>query len=154
MTQPIALDHAMQIGSESKEKEVAHDIVLSVNGEIYNHKKLRAQLESASIAAKKKPAAFYTESDCEVLMHLYAEHGTSFLSMIDGMFAFAMVDEAKQTAMVARDHLGIIPLYYGRDAAGTVWVSSEIKALFDICVTFHEFPPGINHIIYFTITLY
>jgi asparagine synthetase B (glutamine-hydrolysing) len=126
------------IGAATLPKEYGADIVLSVNGEIYNHKKLRAQLEASSSTKPK----FFTESDCEVLMHMYAHHGPSFLSLLDGMFGFAMVDEAKQTALVARDHLGIIPLYYGRDAAGSVWVSSEIKTLFDICVTFHEFPPG------------
>jgi asparagine synthase (glutamine-hydrolysing) len=108
--------------------------VLAVNGEIYNHKLLRAGL--------KKPHTFQTESDCEVILHLYDEHGPKFLNLLNGIFAFVLYDPKTGGFFVGRDHMGIIPLYWGKDAQGQVFVASEMKAIVDVCVTVEEFPPG------------
>ncbi len=107
---------------------------LAVNGEIYNHQPIRD-----SYAGKYK---FRTESDCEVILPLYLEHGTDFLEELNGMFAFCMYDEAKDFWMMARDPIGIIPLYYGHDEHGQLFVASEMKALMGVCNQVHEFPPG------------
>jgi asparagine synthase (glutamine-hydrolysing) len=112
-------------------------VVLAVNGEIYNHTQLREQIQSKH--------RFMTKSDCEIIMHLYQKYDTDFskwLNMLNGMFSIVLIDEAKGTFVIARDHMGIIPLYMGRDVAGNVWVSSELKGLHDLCVTFEDFLPG------------
>lgn len=108
--------------------------VLAVNGEIYNHRELRAGL--------RQPYAFRTESDCEVILALYRERGADFLDALNGIFAFVLYDAARDRYLVARDHLGIVPLYMGRDAAGTLHVASEMKALIPVCRDVREFPPG------------
>lgn len=108
--------------------------VLAVNGEIYNHKLLRSEL--------KKPHTFQTESDCEVILHLYDEHGPQFLNRLNGIFAFVLYDPKKSSYFIARDHMGIIPLYWGKDTAGQVFVASEMKAIIDVCGHVEEFPPG------------
>jgi asparagine synthase (glutamine-hydrolysing) len=107
---------------------------LAVNGEIYNHQPIRE-----SYAGKYE---FRTESDCEVILPLYLEHGTDFLEELNGMFAFCLYDEAKDFWMMARDPIGIIPLYYGHDEHGQLFVASEMKALMAVCNQVHEFPPG------------
>ncbi len=107
---------------------------LAVNGEIYNHQEIRQQLA--------KQYKFSTESDCEVILPLYLEHGADFLDRLRGMFAFVLYDEASDNWMMARDPIGIIPLYYGHDANGQLLVASEMKALMDVCTQVHEFPPG------------
>ncbi len=107
---------------------------LAVNGEIYNHRELRAQL--------KNNYAFSTKSDCEVILALYQERGVEFLDDLRGMFAFVLYDETNQSYMIARDHMGIIPLYTGYDEAGNFYVASEMKALVPACETISEFPPG------------
>ena len=107
---------------------------LAVNGEIYNHRELRAQL--------KNSYAFSTKSDCEVILALYQERGVEFLDDLRGMFAFVLYDETNQSYMIARDHMGIIPLYTGYDEAGNFYVASEMKALVPACETISEFPPG------------
>lgn len=109
-------------------------LVLAVNGEIYNHKALRAKL--------KQPYAFKTESDCEIILPLYRDFGARGLDMLEGMFAFVLFDAANKAYLIARDHLGIVPLYTGRDAAGNLLVASEMKALAPICRTVQTFPPG------------
>ena len=121
-------------------------IALAVNGEIYNHKQIRQQLIN--------PSPFLTESDCEIILHLYEQEATQsptgiaadgvkrMLNELNGIFAFILLDESTGRYLIARDHMGIIPLYYGRDAEGSLWVASEMKALADICVTFEDFPPG------------
>ena len=115
-------------------------LALAVNGEIYNHKQLRSTLTS--------PSPFLTESDCEIILHLYEQHGhstaglTAMLNQLNGIFAFILLDEQTGRHVIARDHMGIIPLYTGRDEEGSLWISSELKALVDICVTFEDFPPG------------
>ena len=108
--------------------------VLAVNGEIYNHRELRAGLEA--------PYDFQTESDCEVLLPLYRDHGADFLDQLNGIFAFVLVDTERDRYVVGRDPLGIVPLYTGRDDRGHLYVASEMKALVPVCRTVEEFPPG------------
>jgi asparagine synthase (glutamine-hydrolysing) len=107
---------------------------LAVNGEIYNHQDVRERFEGQY--------AFKTQSDCEVILPLYLEQGTGFLDELSGMYAFCLYDEDKDFWMMARDPIGIIPLYYGHDEHGQLYVSSEMKALMDVCNQVHEFPPG------------
>ena len=109
--------------------------VLAVNGEIYNHVELAANHLSGN-------HEFQTKSDCEVLLYLYEEHGPEFLNLINGIFAFVLYDKERNTYLIARDHIGIIPLYMGRDAHGTLYVASEMKAIADVCKVIEEFPPG------------
>lgn len=118
----------------------ARDVVLCVNGEIYNHIELKEKLEARAPGKHK----FLTGSDCECLLHLYAEDGPDFLSKneVCGMFAFAMWDMKNQTYIVARDTVGIIPLYMGWGSDGSVHVASELKALHAKCNRLEEFPPG------------
>ncbi len=107
---------------------------LAVNGEIYNHQDIRNQF-----AGKYR---FRTESDCEVILPLYLQQGTDFLDRLSGMYAFCLYDEDKDFWMMARDPIGIMPLYYGHDQHGQLFVASEMKALMDVCNQVHEFPPG------------
>mmetsp|Transcript_110438 Transcript_110438/g.276464 ORF Transcript_110438/g.276464 Transcript_110438/m.276464 type:complete len:601 (+) Transcript_110438:60-1862(+) len=116
------------------------DIVLGVNGEIYNHIELREKLEERAPGKHK----FLTKSDCEVLLHLYAEDGPDFMEKneVCGMFAFVIWDTRSKTYLIARDTIGIIPLYMGWGQDGSVRVSSELKALHKSCMRYEEFPPG------------
>ncbi|MET1219400.1 MAG: asparagine synthase B [Glaciecola sp.] len=107
---------------------------LAVNGEIYNHKALAAEFAS--------DYDFSTKSDCEVILPLYQKFGTEFIDKLEGMFAFILYDEANDSYLIARDHIGIIPLYTGYDEHGNFYVSSEMKALAPVCKTISEFPPG------------
>ncbi|HSV55616.1 MAG TPA: asparagine synthase B, partial [Magnetospirillaceae bacterium] len=109
--------------------------VLSVNGEIYNHAELRA-------AHLKKPHEFRTASDCEPILYLYDELGPDFVKLLNGIFAFVIYDPRDGDYFIARDHIGINPLYWGRDGNGSLFVASELKALFDVCVKVEVFPPG------------
>jgi asparagine synthase (glutamine-hydrolysing) len=109
--------------------------VLAVNGEIYNHKKLRAE-------KLKKPHEFKTESDCECLLYLYDEFGPDFVKMLNGIFAFVIYDPRDGEFFIARDHMGVNPLYWGRDGEGNLYVSSELKALCDVCTKVEVFLPG------------
>ncbi len=108
--------------------------VLAVNGEIYNHKALEADLTV--------DFDFKTASDCEVILPLYKEHGVDFVDKLQGMFAFILYDATTNSYLIARDHIGIIPLYTGYDGDGNFYVASEMKALMPICKTVSEFPPG------------
>jgi asparagine synthase (glutamine-hydrolysing) len=108
--------------------------VLAVNGEIYNHRRLRNGVSP--------DYAWRTESDCEVILPLYQEQGEGFLNQLQGMFAFVLYDEAADRWLIARDPIGIIPLYYGFDPDQQLYVASEMKALMDVCSEVHEFPPG------------
>jgi len=110
------------------------NLVLAANGEIYNHMELRAQLE--------QDYTFQTQSDCEVILALYKEKGTAFLDDLNGIFGFALYDVEKDAYLIARDHMGIIPLYIGWDQNGTFYVASELKALEGICTKIELFPPG------------
>lgn len=102
------------------------------NGEIYNHQKLRDTI--------LRNHTFRTTSDSEVIVHLYEEFGYDFCNLLDGMFAFVVIDGDDYIA--ARDPLGIKPLYYGIDERGRKYFSSEMKAIADQCTTFSTFPPG------------
>lgn len=108
--------------------------ILCVNGEIYNHQDLAGNLDGNY--------AFQTQSDCEVILALYQEKGTDFLDDLQGMFAFVLYDADTDQFVVGRDHLGIIPLYWGRDADKNLYFASELKALVDCCTSIEEFPPG------------
>ncbi len=107
---------------------------LAVNGEIYNHRALRGQLAHSY--------DFSTESDCEVILPLYLEKGSAFLNDLQGMFAFVLYDESAGRYLIARDPIGIIPLYYGFDDEQQLYVASEMKALIGVCNVVAEFPPG------------
>jgi asparagine synthase (glutamine-hydrolysing) len=109
-------------------------LILAANGEIYNHRELRKQFEGRY--------AFRTESDCEVILALYKEKGTDFLDELNGIFGFALYDSNTDTYLIARDHMGIIPLYIGWDKHGTFYVASELKALEGTCTKIELFPPG------------
>jgi asparagine synthase (glutamine-hydrolysing) len=110
------------------------NLVLAVNGEIYNHLELRAEIGGRD--------AFRTDSDCEVILPLYAREGPGLLERLRGMFAFALYDAAKDDWLIARDPIGIIPLYVGRRTDGSLVVASELKALVTICESVEPFPPG------------
>ncbi len=109
-------------------------LLLAVNGEIYNHNEIRTELGSRDL--------FKTDSDCEVILPLYAREGARLLHRLRGMFAFALYDTAKDDWLIARDPIGIIPLYVGRRKDGSLAVASEMKALAGICETVEQFPPG------------
>lgn len=108
--------------------------VLAVNGEIYNHREIRARY-----AGKY---AFRTGSDCEVILALYKEKGIGFLEELNGIFAFALYDEETDDFLIARDPIGVIPLYIGRDQEGHIYVGSELKALEGFCDEYEPFLPG------------
>ena len=108
--------------------------VIAVNGEIYNHKNLKKTVTSSY--------NFRTESDCEVILALYENKGTDFLNDLNGIFAFALYDSSKDRYLIARDHMGIIPLYMGWDDDNIFYVSSELKSLEGVCSTIELFPPG------------
>ncbi len=109
-------------------------LVLAANGEIYNHREIREELRGKYI--------FQTQSDCEVILALYRERGTQFLDDLNGIFAFALYDSEQDRYLIARDHMGIIPLYMGWDQNGTFYVGSELKALEGVCTRVELFPPG------------
>ena len=109
-------------------------LVLAANGEIYNHRELRQQLSS--------DYAFQTQSDCEIILALYKQKGVDFLDDLNGIFGFAVYDVENDTYFLARDHMGIIPLYIGWDQNGTFYVASELKALEHFCTKIELFPPG------------
>ncbi|GGG55928.1 asparagine synthase B [Bizionia arctica] len=109
-------------------------LILAANGEIYNHRELRKQLKTAY--------NFQTESDCEVILALYKEKGVEFLDDMNGIFGFAIYDVENDSYFIARDHMGIIPLYIGWDENGTFYVASELKALEGVCSKIELFPPG------------
>eukprot|EP01027_Heterolobosea_sp_BB2_P001343 GEZU01002051.1.p1 GENE.GEZU01002051.1~~GEZU01002051.1.p1 ORF type:complete len:560 (-),score=192.23 GEZU01002051.1:61-1740(-) len=112
-------------------------ISLTVNGEIYNHIQLREELE------KDGKHAFRTRSDCEVILHLYEEHGPEkALNLLSGDFAFALYDANKKTFLAARDPIGVVPLYIGYHKDGSIWFASELKSLKDDCERFESFLPG------------
>ncbi len=108
--------------------------VLAVNGEIYNHQEIRKRY-----AGKYE---FQTGSDCEVILALYRDKGIDFLEDLSGIFAFALYDEEKDEFLIARDPIGVIPLYIGYDSDGKVYVASELKALEGQCDRYEPFLPG------------
>ena len=108
--------------------------ILAVNGEIYNHREIRARY-----AGKY---AFRTGSDCEVILALYKDKGIHFLEELNGIFAFALYDEETDDFLIARDPIGVIPLYIGRDKEGCIYFGSELKALEGFCDEYEPFLPG------------
>lgn len=112
-------------------------VVLAINGEIYNHQLLRASLTHYG---------FSTQCDSEVILALYQQKGPEFIEDLNGIFAFALYDIEKDAYLIARDHIGIIPLYMGWDEAGGFYVASELKSLEGYCTRIESFPPG--HYIY------
>ena len=111
-----------------------HKQILAVNGEIYNHLDIRKRY-----AGKYQ---FQTGSDCEVILALYRDKGIHFLEELNGIFAFALYDEEQDTFLIARDPIGVIPLYIGYDADGKVYCASELKALEGFCDRYEPFLPG------------
>ncbi|MGB0134841.1 asparagine synthase B, partial [Dokdonella sp.] len=109
-------------------------LVLAVNGEIYNHRELEQTLG--------KPYAFQTGSDCEVINALYRDRGPGGMADLNGIFAFALWDRGNNRYLIARDPMGVCPLYWGHDREGRLCVASEIKALAGTCADVSEFPPG------------
>ena len=108
--------------------------ILAANGEIYNHREIRKELS--------ENYSFQTGSDCEVILALYEEKGIHFLNDLNGIFAFALYDEEKENYLIARDHMGIIPLYMGWDKNQVFYIASELKALEGVCEQIKLFPPG------------
>jgi len=109
-------------------------LILTVNGEIYNHRELREQL--------KGEYEFLTGSDCEVILALYRKYGVKCVEMLSGIFGFALYDEEKDCYLIARDPIGVIPLYIGYDNTGHLLVSSELKGLEGFAAHYDQFPPG------------
>ena len=110
------------------------NLILAVNGEIYNHQDIRKKYQGKY--------EFQTQSDCEVILALYADKGPNFMEDLNGIFAFCLYDKEKDAFMVGRDHIGIIPLYMGWSDDGTFYVASELKALESYCSKIELFPPG------------
>ncbi|XP_062083929.1 asparagine synthetase [glutamine-hydrolyzing]-like [Humulus lupulus] len=108
-------------------------IIVTSNGEIYNHKELRKRLPNHK---------FRTGSDCEVISHLYEEYGEEFVDMLDGIFSFVLLDTRDNSFIAARDAIGVTSLYIGWGQDGSIWIASELKALQDECDHFEHFPPG------------
>jgi asparagine synthase (glutamine-hydrolysing) len=110
------------------------NLILSVNGEIYNHQEIRNNLNGSY--------EFLTHSDCEVILALYRKKGIDFLEDLNGIFAFALYDNEKDQYLIARDPVGVIPLYMGWDQFGNFYVASELKSLEGVCNKIQEFLPG------------
>ena len=108
--------------------------ILAVNGEIYNHHDIRRRFAGQY--------DFQTGSDCEVILALYREKGIDFLEDLSGIFAFVLYDEERDEFLIARDPIGVIPLYIGYDDNGMVYVASELKALEGQCERYEPFLPG------------
>lgn len=109
------------------------NLVLAVNGEIYNHKEIRSRYPEYE---------FLTHSDCEVILALYKDKGVDLFEDLNGIFAFALYDVENDICLIGRDHMGIIPLYMGYDDHGQFYVASELKALEGVCPNVQEFLPG------------
>jgi asparagine synthase (glutamine-hydrolysing) len=131
------------------------NLALCVNGEIYNHRELKALVEKAETQSPAPGFVYKTGSDCEVIMALYSKAFNpkynpdrmrtsvfgEYLRQVNGIFAFILVDECNKIAVIARDQIGVIPLYYGYDSQGRLHVASEMKAFLPDVTTQH-FPPG------------
>lgn len=133
----VAHERLSIVGVESGRQPITSqddNLVLVANGEIYNHRKLRYRL--------KDSYAFKTTSDSEVLLPLFQKYGLDMFSHLNGMYGFVIYDKVNDTCLIARDPIGIIPLYYGYDKNDVLYVASEMKALSDVCNVISEFPPG------------
>ena len=109
-------------------------LVLAVNGEIYNHRELRRELAGEY--------DFQTGSDCEVILPLYRKYGLGLFDKLNGIYAFALYDIERNEYLVARDPIGVIPLYVGWDGDGHFYAASELKALEGVCNVIQPFLPG------------
>lgn len=116
-------------------KSENENIILAVNGQIYNYLEISAQLQ-------KRLGHFKARSDSDVIIPLYEEFGEALLDKIRGMFAFILYDKSTREIMIARDPIGIIPLYRGEDDDGNLWIASELKCLVGVCKVVDVFPPG------------
>ena len=108
--------------------------VLAVNGEIYNHQEIRKKYADSY--------EFQTKSDCEVILALYRDKGIDFLEDLSGIFSFVLYDQERDDFLIARDPIGVIPLYIGYDESGRIYVASELKALEGQCEHYEPFLPG------------
>ena len=117
-------------------KSADGQLVLAVNGEIYNHREFEQSL--------RQPYVFQTGSDCEVINALYRDEADvgAWLGRLNGIFAFALWDDTRRRFVIARDPIGVCPLYWGHDGDGRLWVASEMKALVRLCDDVAQFPPG------------
>ncbi|KAF9124015.1 asparagine synthetase [Linnemannia schmuckeri] len=127
------------VGVESGAQPLTNDdetLILSVNGEIYNHKALRKLCPEGT--------HFKTQSDCEVILHLYKHMGAEVVKYLDGMFSWVLLDTKKNRILAARDPIGITTLYQGWNSKqpGTLYFASELKALNEECDRIIAFPPG------------
>ncbi|KAF9910647.1 asparagine synthetase [Linnemannia zychae] len=127
------------VGVESGAQPLTNDdetLILSVNGEIYNHKALRKMCP--------EDTHFKTQSDCEVILHLYKTMGPEVVKHLDGMFSWVLLDTKKNRILAARDPIGITTLYQGWNSKqpGTIYFASELKALNEECDRIIAFPPG------------
>ena len=132
----LAHERLSIVGVESGKQPLYSEdgnIILAVNGEIYNHKEIRERYSDYN---------FQTQSDCEVIIALYKDKGVDLFEDLNGIFAFALYDKAKDVYLIGRDHMGIIPLYTGYDDFGQFYVASELKALEGFCPNIKEFLPG------------
>lgn len=139
MSHGIAHERLAIMDPESGEQPLVSadgDVIVAANGEIYNYKDLYSEL--------KEPYKPKTGSDCEVILPLYKEQGAEidFPKRLRGMFSFILYDKAKDLFFICRDHIGITPLYIGWANDGSVYVSSEMKAIVGQCNKFQNFPPG------------
>uniref|UniRef100_A0A1B0DBU3 Asparagine synthetase [glutamine-hydrolyzing] n=1 Tax=Phlebotomus papatasi TaxID=29031 RepID=A0A1B0DBU3_PHLPP len=112
------------------------DVILAANGEIYNY------LEIAADISRHRGTSYIPRSDSDVIIGLYEEFGRDLMHHITGMYAFVLYDRARKSVLIARDPIGIIPLYLGEDHEGNLWVSSEMKCLVGVCSDVKAFPPG------------
>jgi len=140
----LAHERLAIVGLNSGAQPIAdksQDVYMTINAEIYNYIELKEELikECPQYADQ-----FTTDSDCEVLIHLYKEYGVNFIKKckINGMYAFAIYDKIKDIYIIARDPIGIIPLYMGWGTDGSIWFSSEMKAIQENCDNYEIFPPG------------
>lgn len=108
-------------------------VAVIANGEIYNFKELKNLTPNYN---------YRTDSDSEVILALYLTFGSDFMERLNGIFAFVIYDSRDKSFLIARDHMGIIPLYYGSDSLGQLFIASELKALEDVCQQIEQFPPG------------
>ena len=128
----LAHERLAVVDPESGEQPLVHEeLALAANGEIYNHEALR-----------KAGHPYRTASDCEVILSLYQDHGAELVHQLDGQWAFVLVDDETGDFLVARDPIGVVPLYVGTGADGSMWFASEMKALADVCTSWKTFPPG------------
>jgi len=106
---------------------------VAANGEIYNHRELRDEVADYP---------YRTASDCEVILALWEREGADLVHRLNGIFAFVLYDVEADRYLIARDPIGVVPLYTGRDEDGVLYVASEMKALVPVCTSVEEFPPG------------